>query len=57
MFFFLPQSGGFSECKKGSSGDTYARVGCQLIETCLATSEGIKFLVESEFLQQVCLLF
>jgi len=34
-------------------GDTYARVGCQLIETSLTNPEGIKFLAECELLTQV----
>jgi len=52
LFFFL-FSFFFSFSKGLQMSEMYARVGCQLIQTCLAHNEGLKFLAESELISQV----
>jgi len=59
LSFYRPMSHQFSDIlKKNNNVKNYVEIGCQLITNLVAMSEGVRFLQENKFLQQIseCLL-
>jgi len=56
--FYRPLSHQFSDILKKKNVKNYVEIGCELITNLVAMSEGIRFLSENKFLQQIseCLL-
>ncbi|KAJ2919190.1 hypothetical protein MD484_g1222, partial [Candolleomyces efflorescens] len=55
MFFFLPFSHQFSDMKRTKGNSRWVKLGCTLINTLMATAEGVKYLMsgEDQFLAQI----
>ncbi|KAJ3087070.1 hypothetical protein HK102_011873 [Quaeritorhiza haematococci] len=53
LSFFRPSTHCFSEIKKGKGSYKYVRVGCELLTMLLATVDGIRFMAENRFLQEI----
>jgi len=58
LSFYRPLSHQFSEIVKKKNVKNYVEIGCELITNLVAMSEGVRFLSENKFLQQIseCLL-
>ncbi|OUM70128.1 hypothetical protein PIROE2DRAFT_37632, partial [Piromyces sp. E2] len=58
LSFYRPLSHQFSDILKKKNVKNYVEIGCELITNLVAMSEGIRFLSENKFLQQIseCLL-
>lgn len=51
--FFRPNSRRFSEIEKNLENERYVQLGCTLITTLLANSDGVKYLESNKFLRQI----
>ncbi|CAG8483702.1 13104_t:CDS:10, partial [Acaulospora colombiana] len=51
--FFRPTSRRFSEIEKNPENDRYIQLGCTLITTLLANTDGVKYLESNKFLRQI----
>lgn len=53
LAFYRPRRFRFSDIKKGKNTSRYIKCGCSLLQTLLGSLEGLKLLLESEFLEQL----
>ncbi|KAI9291116.1 hypothetical protein K502DRAFT_368706 [Neoconidiobolus thromboides FSU 785] len=51
--FYCPNSNMFSEVKQNKNAFTYVQVGCELMKVLVSHTDGIKALIESDFLLQI----
>jgi len=58
LSFYRPLSHQFSDILKKKNVKNYVEIGCELITNLVAINEGVRFLSENKFLQQIsdCLL-